>query len=56
MRLLSSWQIYALGSAFFAGLTVLFGKIGVMNLNSNLATFIPNHCYYCNDRGYFILA
>ena len=40
MKLLSSWQIYALGSAFFAGLTVLFGKIGVMNINSNLATFI----------------
>ena len=40
MKLLSNWSIYALGSAFFAGLTVLFGKIGVMNINSNLATFI----------------
>ena len=40
MNLLSSWQIFALGSAFFAGLTVLFGKIGVMNINSNLATCI----------------
>jgi len=40
MKFLSSWQIFALGSAFFAGLTVLFGKIGVMSLNSNLATFI----------------
>ena len=40
MKLLSNWPIYALGSAFFAGLTVLFGKIGVMNINSNLATFI----------------
>jgi transporter family protein len=40
MKVLSNWQIYALGSAFFAGLTVLFGKIGVMNINSNLATFI----------------
>jgi len=40
MKLLPNWQIYALGSAFFAGLTVLFGKIGVMNINSNLATFI----------------
>lgn len=40
MKLLSNWQIFALGSAFFAGLTVLFGKIGVMNINSNLATFI----------------
>ena len=40
MKILSNWQIYALGSAFFAGLTVLFGKIGVMGINSNLATFI----------------
>jgi len=40
MKSLLNWQIYALGSAFFAGLTVLFGKIGVMNINSNLATFI----------------
>lgn len=40
MKVLSNWPIYALGAAFFAGLTVLFGKIGVMNINSNLATFI----------------
>ena len=40
MKLLTNWQVYALGSAFFAGLTVLFGKIGVVNINSNLATFI----------------
>jgi len=40
MKFLSNWPIYALGSAFFAGLTVLFGKIGVANINSNLATFI----------------
>lgn len=40
MKIFSNWQIFALGSAFFAGLTVLFGKIGVMNINSNLATLI----------------
>lgn len=40
MKFLSSWQFFALGSAFFAGLTALFSKIGVMNINSNLATFI----------------
>ncbi len=34
------WKIFALGSAFFAGLTALLGKIGVQNINSNLATFI----------------
>ncbi|MDB5762909.1 MAG: hypothetical protein JWQ21_1904 [Herminiimonas sp.] len=36
----SSWVWYALGSAFFAALTALFGKIGVAHINSNLATFI----------------
>jgi len=34
------WKIFALGSAFFAGLTALLGKIGVQHINSNLATFI----------------
>jgi transporter family protein len=36
----NSWTLYALASAFFAGLTALFGKIGVKDINSNLATFI----------------
>jgi transporter family protein len=40
MSLRSSWVLFALGSAFFAGLTALFGKIGVAGINSNLATFI----------------
>lgn len=35
-----NWQIFALGSAFFAALTAIFGKMGVSELNSNLATFI----------------
>lgn len=34
------WEIWALGSAFFAGLTALLGKIGVEGVNSNLATLI----------------
>ncbi len=34
------WQLFALSAAFFASLTAIFGKIGVSNLNSNLATFI----------------
>ena len=34
------WQWYALGSAFFAGLTTVLAKVGVTGLNSNLATFI----------------
>ena len=35
-----SWQIFAVASAFFAGLTAIFGKLGVEDLNSNLATLI----------------
>ena len=40
MKWFARWEIYALASAFFAGLTAYLGKIGVMNINSNLATFI----------------
>jgi transporter family protein len=40
VNLWGSWQLCALGSAFFAALTALFGKIGVSDINSNLATFI----------------
>jgi len=34
------WSIYALLSAFFASLTAIFVKLGVANINSNLATAI----------------
>src|SRR6266849_6883407 len=34
------WWIYALLSALFASLTAVFAKIGVTNVNSNLATAI----------------
>ncbi len=40
MKMLNYWQIYALGSAFFAGLVVVLAKIGVANIPSNTATFI----------------
>ncbi|MDR3444934.1 MULTISPECIES: EamA family transporter [unclassified Dyella] len=40
MNLRESWLLFALGSAFFAALTALFGKMGVAGINSNLATFI----------------
>jgi transporter family protein len=36
----NSWQAFALASAFFAGLTAVFGKVGVAQINSNLATLI----------------
>ena len=35
-----SWPWFALGSAFFAGLTAILGKVGVAEINSNLATLI----------------
>ena len=34
------WWIYALLSALFASLTAIFAKIGITNVNSNLATAI----------------
>ena len=40
MKVLQSWQMLALGSAFFAALTAIFGKLGVAEINSDLATFI----------------
>ena len=33
------WRLFALGSAFFAALTAVFAKLGVAEINSNLATF-----------------
>jgi transporter family protein len=35
-----AWQVWALGSAFFAALTAILGKVGVSGINSNFATFI----------------
>ncbi len=35
-----SWLFYAAGSAIFASLTAILGKIGIENINSNLGTAI----------------
>ena len=35
-----TWLIWALLSAFFAGVTAILAKVGVENVNSNLATAI----------------
>ena len=40
MKWFARWEIFALGSAFFAALTALLGKMGVASVNSNVATFI----------------
>jgi transporter family protein len=37
---LGTWQFWAVGSAIFAALTAIFAKVGVENVNSDLATFI----------------
>ena len=37
---MNHWLPFALGSAFFAGLTAILGKVGVTGLNSNFATLI----------------
>jgi bacterial/archaeal transporter family protein len=34
------WRLYAALSAMFAALTAIFGKIGVAEINSDLATFL----------------
>ncbi len=39
-NLLGKWQLFAIGSAFFAALTAIFAKLGVADIDSNLATFI----------------
>ncbi len=40
MNAFNQWLPFALGSAFFAALTALLGKLGVAEINSNLATLI----------------
>jgi transporter family protein len=40
MKAVQPWILFALGSAFFAGLTAFFGKLGVASVDSNLATFL----------------
>ena len=35
--MLPSWTVFALGSAFFAGLTAILGKLGVVGIPSNMA-------------------
>ena len=37
---MNEWQWYALGSAFFAGLTAVLAKVGVAEISSNVATWI----------------
>ena len=47
------WKLYALLSALFAALTAIFAKIGVKDIDSNLATAIHKH-YLTADMGHRI--
>lgn len=38
--MVNHWLVFALGSAFFAAMTAILGKLGVSAINSNLATLI----------------
>jgi transporter family protein len=40
MKLFAEWQLWAVGSAGFAALTAILGKVGVESINSNFATLI----------------
>jgi transporter family protein len=37
---MNQWEVFALGSALFAGLTAVLAKVGVENISSNLATLL----------------
>jgi transporter family protein len=41
------WRWFALGSAAFAALTAIFGKVGVSHMNSDLATFCRTVVILC---------
>jgi transporter family protein len=40
MNLMTSWQWWAMLSALFAALTAIFAKVGVENIDSDLATLV----------------
>jgi transporter family protein len=37
---MQSWVLFSIGSAVFAGLVAIFGKIGIANVDSTLATTV----------------
>jgi transporter family protein len=47
MKLFQSWQAWAVLSAAFAALTAIFAKIGIENVNSDVATFIRTIVILC---------
>ena len=51
---LSSWQFWAVLSALFAALTAIFAKIGVEQINADLATFIRTIVVICLLAGILV--
>ncbi len=51
---LSSWQFWAILSALFAALTAIFAKIGVEQINADLATFIRTIIVICLLAGILV--
>lgn len=51
---LSSWQFWAVLSALFAALTAIFAKIGVEQINADLATFIRTIIVICLLAGILV--
>ena len=51
---LSAWQFWAVLSALFAALTAIFAKIGVEQINADLATFIRTIVVICLLAGVLI--
>lgn len=43
------WILFAFGSAVFASLTSILGKIGIQDVNSNLGTAIRTDSYCCRN-------
>lgn len=41
------WLLFALGAAFFAGLTAILIKVGVTGINTNMATLIRTAVILC---------
>lgn len=55
MSVIGSWKFWALMSAFFAALTALSGKVGVLRVDSNLATWYRTFVIFV-ILGFFLLA
>ena len=45
--LYATWQFWALLSAGFAALTAIFAKVGIEQVNSDLATFVRTIIILC---------